>query len=166
MPDAESYPHLLRADQIKSAEAQFSHPWNPKSLLIGTHMSKAAGLQRAGVSLVRIPSGHESFVYHSHQREEEWIYIVSGRAIAEIDDKQYEMGPGDFVAFPVPSVAHHLRNPFAEDLVYLMGGERHDAEIADFPRHGKRMVRFGGDVTIYDLDAGRPFGPLEAKGQG
>jgi uncharacterized cupin superfamily protein len=162
----ESYPHLLRADQIKSAEAQFSHPWNPKSLLVGTHMSKAAGLQRAGVSLVRIPSGHESFVYHSHQREEEWVYIVSGRAIMEIDDKEYEMGPGDFVGFPVPSVAHHLRNPFDQDLVYLMGGERCDAEIADFPRLGKRMVRFGSDVTIYDIENGKPFGPLETKPQG
>jgi uncharacterized cupin superfamily protein len=162
MPDNESYPHLLRADQIKSSEATFSHPWNPKSLLIGTHMSKLGGLQRSGVSLARIPGGHESFVYHSHKREEEWVYILSGRAIAEIDGKEYEMGPGDFVAFPVPSVAHHLRNPFDEDLVYLMGGERCDAEIAEFPRHGKRMVRMGTEVTIYDIDAGKPFGPLEA----
>jgi hypothetical protein len=43
-----------------------------------------------------------------------------------------------------------------------MGGERCDAEIAEFPRHGKRMVRMGTEVTIYDIDAGKPFGPLEA----
>lgn len=58
-------------------------------------------------------------------------------------------------------MAHHLRNPFSEDLVYLMGGENRETEIADFPRLGKRMVKTGGEVTVYDLAAGKPLGPLE-----
>jgi uncharacterized cupin superfamily protein len=161
MPENESYPHLIRADQVKSAEGQFSHPWNPKSLLVGSHLSKLGGLQRTGLSLARIPAGHESCIYHAHHCEEEWVYILSGRAIAEIDDHEYEVGPGDFIAFPAPSVAHHLRNPFSEDLVYLMGGENRETEIADFPRLGKRMVKTGGEVTVYDLAAGKPLGPLE-----
>lgn len=161
MTEIAGYPHLIRADQVKAAEGQFSHPWNPKSLLVGSHLSKLGGLQRAGVSLVRIPAGHESFTYHSHHREEEWVYVLSGRAVAEIDDKSYEISAGDFLAFPTPSVAHHLRNPYEEDLVYLMGGENCDTEIADFPRHGKRMVKTPAGVTIYDLASGKPFGPLE-----
>lgn len=161
MPGNASYPHLIRAEQVKSGEGEFSHPWNPNSLMVGTHLSKAGGLQRTGVSVVRIPPGRESFTYHSHHREEEWIYILSGRAIADIDDNEYEVGAGDFIAFPAPSVAHHLRNPFGEDLVYLMGGENLDTDIADFPRLGKRMVRMKNEVTIYDLEAGKPFGPLQ-----
>jgi uncharacterized cupin superfamily protein len=161
MTETATYPHLIRADQVKAAEGQFSHPWNPKSLLVGSHLSKLGGLQRTGVSLVRIPAGHESFTYHSHHCEEEWVYILSGRAVAEIDDKEYEVGPGDFLSFPTPSVAHHLRNPYEEDLVYLMGGENLGTDIADFPRHGKRMVKTPAGVTIYDLAAGKPFGPLE-----
>lgn len=160
MPENESYPHLIRAEQVKATEGQFSHPWNPNSLMVGTHLSKAGALQRTGVSVVRIPAGRESFTYHSHHCEEEWIYILSGRAIADIDDKEYDVGPGDFIAFPAPSVAHHLRNPFDEDLVYLMGGENLDTDIADFPRLGKRMVRTAGEVSIYDLKAGKPLGPL------
>jgi uncharacterized cupin superfamily protein len=159
MPQA--YPHLIRADAIKSAASNVSHPWNPQSLLIGTHLSQLGRLKRTGVSLARMPSGRESFVYHAHQREEEWIYILVGRAMADIDGAEYELGPGDFVAFPTPSVAHHLRNPFPEELVYLMGGENRDFEVADFPRLGKRMVKLDGDVAIYDLGAGKPFGPLE-----
>jgi uncharacterized cupin superfamily protein len=31
---------------------------------------------------VSVPPGKESFVYYSHQREEEWIYVLSGRGIA------------------------------------------------------------------------------------
>lgn len=166
MPDKANYPHLIRASQVKSSEGEFSHPWNPNSLMIGAQLGKAGGLQRTGVSLARIPAGRESFTYHSHQREEEWIYILSGRAIADIDDSEYEVGPGDFIAFPTPSVAHHLRNPFGEELVYLMGGENLDAEVADFPRLGKRMVRMGKEVTIYDLASGKPFGPLEDSSTG
>jgi uncharacterized cupin superfamily protein len=157
----EPYPHLVRADQVKAAEGSFSHPWNPQSLLVGSHLSKLGGLARTGVSIVRVPAGHESFAYHAHHREEEWIYVLSGRAMADIDDAQYELGPGDFVAFPTPSVAHHLRNPFDEDLVYLMGGENLDCDVADFPRLGKRMVKLEGQAVIYELASGKPLGPLE-----
>lgn len=160
MPTDSNYPHLLRAADIKAAEGTFSHPWNPNSQLTGTHLSKAGGLQRAGVSIVRIAPGKESFAYHAHHREEEWIYVLSGRAMAEVDGGQYEIGAGDFIAFPT-KVAHHLRNPFDEDVIYLMGGENHPTEIADFPRLGKRMLKLDGDVTIYDLASGKALGPLE-----
>lgn len=154
-------PNLFRAADVKSAESSASHPWNPKSLLVGTHLSRLGGLKRAGVSLVRVPAGHESFAYHAHHHEEEWVYVLEGRGVAEIDGVEHEVGPGDFMAFPAPSVAHHLRNPFTADLVYLMGGENLDHEVADFPRHGKRMVRIGRQVTVYDLASGKPLGPLE-----
>jgi len=35
-----------------------------------------AGLTRTGVSLAPIEVGRESFVYHAHEFEEEWIYIL------------------------------------------------------------------------------------------
>jgi len=155
---ADKYAHLLRAVDIKKAESTFSHPWNPKSEIIGTHMSALAGLLRSGVSLVRIPAGKESFAYHSHHREEEWIYILSGRGVAQIDGEEYELGPGDFVAFPTPSVAHNMTNPHEQELVYMMGGENLEHEIADFPTLGKRMIRTGKSIEIYNLADGEPFG--------
>jgi uncharacterized cupin superfamily protein len=94
-------------------------------------LSRALGLKRIGVSIARIPPGKESFVYHSHQSEEEWLYILSGRGIAEIDAEEIEIGAGAFIAFPTPSVPHHLKNPFDQDLIHLMGGENHGIEIAD-----------------------------------
>ena len=154
-------PSLLRAADIAAKMARHSHPWNPKSEMTGIQLSRQTGLERSQVSLARIAPGKESFVYHTHQREEEWLYILSGTGTAEIDGGEYEVGPGDYMGFPTPSVAHHLRNTGSEDLVYLMGGEHRDAEVADFPRLGKRMVRIGDKVEVYDLDAAKPFGPLE-----
>ena len=153
---------LIKADEVAEGAASFSHPWNPNSEIVGTRLSALVGLSRIGVSRICIPAGKESFVYHSHYREEEWIYIISGRGVAEIDGEEFEVAAGDFMGFPTPSVAHHLRNPHDEDLVYLVGGENLDVEIADFPRLGKRMLRRGQDVEIYETSDARSFGPLDA----
>jgi uncharacterized cupin superfamily protein len=152
---------FLSAREISEQQATFSHPWNPNSSISGTQISRLVGLKRSGVSLAKIPPGKESFIYHAHEREEEWIYIISGRGIAEIDDEEFEVTAGDFMGFPTPSVAHHLRNPFDEELVYLMGGENLDVEIADFPRLGKRMIRREGNIEIYDISSAKSFSPLE-----
>lgn len=156
--------YLLRAADIAARSQTFSHPWNPASEMTGYQLAKSTGLKRTGVNLARIPPGKESFVYHAHWQEEEWIYILSGRGIARIDDTDYEVGPGDFMAFPTPGVAHHLRNPFETELVYLMGGEHRDVDVVDFPDHGKRMFRHPKGVEIVDSSAVRPFGPLDEEG--
>jgi uncharacterized cupin superfamily protein len=160
MSDSSPTPLLLRASDIAAQASTFSHPWNPNSSICGTQISRLVGLKRTGFSLAKLAPGKESFVYHSHQREEEWIYILSGRGMAEIDGQEFEVSAGDFMGFPTPSVAHHLRNPFEQELVYLMGGENLDAEVADFPLLGKRMVRVGGDIQIYDVSDAKPFGSL------
>lgn len=84
--------------------------------------------------------------------------MLSGKGMARIDDQEYEVTAGDFMGFPTPSVAHNMTNPFDEDLVYLMGGETKDVEIADFPDIGKRMLRRGADVEIFDAADAKPFG--------
>ncbi|MGG6295636.1 cupin domain-containing protein [Leptolyngbya sp. AN02str] len=157
----EQHPLLIRAEQILSNLHSFSHPWNPNSELAGAQLGKMVGLQRAGINFIRVPPGKESFIFHSHHREEEWIYILSGHGVAEIDDAEFEVHPGDFMGFPTPSVAHHLRNTGNEDLVYLSGGENLDIEIAEFPRLKKRMIRQEGAIDIYDFSDAKPFGPLE-----
>src|SRR5215472_17834710 len=94
--------------------------------------SRLAGLRRAHVSLGRLPPGKDSFAYHAHMIEEEWVYILSGRGLADIDGSEYEVGPGDFMSFPAPGIAHLLRNPFEDDLVYLMGGEAVPLDVLDY----------------------------------
>ena len=118
--------NIVRAADITAHAQEFSHPWNPLSQLFGTQLARSVGLKRTGVNFMRVPAGKESFVYHSHQHEEEWIYVLSGRALALIDDAEYEVNAGDFIGFPAPSVAHHLRNPGPGDLVYLVGGENRE----------------------------------------
>ena len=152
--------NIVRAADISAHAQEFSHPWNAQSQLFGTQLARSVGLKRTGVNFMRVPAGKESFVYHSHQHEEEWIYVLSGRALALIDDAEYEVSAGDFIGFPAPSVAHHLRNPGPDDLVYLVGGENREFEVADFPTLGKRMIRSGKQVDIYDSADAQPLAPL------
>ena len=152
--------NIVRAADVAAHTQQFSHPWNPASEMHGMQLARSVGLKRTGVNFIRVPPGRESYVYHSHRYEEEWMYVLSGRAIAVIDDAEYEVGPGDFMGFPTPSVAHLLRNTGTEDLVYLSGGENREFEVADFPGLGKRMVRMGNHVDIYDAEDAQPFGPI------
>lgn len=139
---------------------QFSHPFNPRSQVHGTPLARATGLARTGVNLYRVPPGHESFAYHSHHAEEEWLYILSGSAVAVVDGEEHEVGAGDFLGFPTPSVAHLLCNRGDVELVYLAGGEHRAVEVADFPTVGKRMVRVGDALAIHDLDDAEAFGPF------
>jgi uncharacterized cupin superfamily protein len=152
--------NIVRAADIAAHSQEFSHPWNPNSELHGTQLARSVGLKRTGVNFIRVPAGKESYVYHSHQCEEEWIYVLSGKALALIDDVEYEVNAGDFIGFPAPSVAHHMRNPGPADLVYLTGGENLNHDVADFPKLGKRIVRTGKQIDVYDIADAQPFGPL------
>jgi uncharacterized cupin superfamily protein len=157
---------VLRRSEIESKAQTFRHPWNPGSELHGTHLSGEAGLERTGISVAVLPPGKESFAYHAHDAEEEWVYLLEGRAVARIDGEEIELEAGDFVAFPTPSVAHQLSNPYEEPVRYLMGGESRDVEVADFPELGRRMVRLGDRIEWAPLDGFRPFAvPGSAEGE-
>lgn len=156
---------LIREAEAQSAFTTHSHPWNAKSEISGVQLGRLAGLERTGVSFARIEPGKESFAYHSHEREEEWLYILAGRGTADIDGEEHEVGAGDFIGFPTPSVAHHLRNTGDEPLLYLMGGENRDCDVATFPTLGRRMVKFSGQVEVYDLADERGMKPLGGGGK-
>ena len=145
--------HLLTASEIAgSQEFPLSHPLNPHSEVYLRRLGETVGLQRTVVTMARIPPDKESFIYHAHKGDEEWLYVISGRGRAEIGDKTFEIGPGDFMAFPIPSIGHDLKNPYDEDLVYLMGGERGRVEVAEFPTVGKHIVFAADGIYLADSD--------------
>jgi uncharacterized cupin superfamily protein len=148
---------VIRAAESAATSRGFQHPWNPSSQIHGAFLARATGLERTGVNLLRVPPGKESFTYHAHLHEEEWIYVLSGRAIVDSGGTVHELAAGDFIAFPTPSEPHILRNTSSEDVVYLTGGERAAFDVADFPRDGKRMIRIGERATVYDLAGGSAF---------
>ena len=159
---SEQKKYLLKSDEIKAMEQSFAHPWNPKSEIKGARMGLATGLERTGVNIATVPPGKESFVYHSQFTEEEWIYVLSGIGLAEIDGEEYEVEPGDFIGFPT-GVAHNMKNPGNEDLVYLVGGENNQFDIADFPKHGRVLVKMGSKIDVYEKSDAKDFWTLSKQ---
>jgi quercetin 2,3-dioxygenase len=161
-PEANAPRVLVRAGE-RGPDFPSGHPYNPRSEMHGWLLSRPAGLARIAVNAAFVPPGKESAIFHVHHREEEWMYVLSGRGVAEIGDAEHEVGPGDFLGF-APGVGHHLRNSTGEELHYLEGGEViADVEVADFPKVHRRLVRHGSRFAVYPMDAEVPFLPPEAE---
>ena len=146
-----SFP-LLKASGIADIpETVNVHQFNDKAIRHSKSLGDATGLSNIGIHLVRLQKGCESTQFHRHQCDEEFLYILSGSGIAEIGDNEYPVEAGDFMGFSQDSPAHNMRNPNDEDLVYLMGGDRNDFDICDYPRIKRRMFRVNGVKTYVDL---------------
>ncbi|MBY0566977.1 MAG: cupin domain-containing protein [Hyphomonadaceae bacterium] len=156
----ESKKPLWRASEQQAAFRPFTQKLNPNSLFRAAGLSRMAGMSRSHVTLVRLPPGKDSFAYHAHMLEEEWIYIISGRAIAEIDGKSAEVGPGDFMGFATPSVPHVLRNTFEDECTYLMGGEDRPIDVVSYPELDKRFLLMQTDKGTEFYELGEPIKPI------
>lgn len=148
---------VLRAADLEAHSIDFAHPWHPASRSRIAFLARPAGLSRTGINLVRLAPKNDSFTYHAHLHEEEWLYLLAGRAVIESGETRTELVAGDFVAFPTPQQPHQLHNESDEDVVYLTGGERPEMDVVDFPRNGRRLVRIEDRASVYDLESGEPW---------
>ena len=137
--------HLIRKAELEALpEQETRHQFNSNAIRRSRNLTGPTGMQRIGIHLVRIAPGRDSTTHHYHDADEEFLYILSGRGIAKIGHEEHEVGPGDFMGFPAPSPAHSMRNPYDDDLVYLMGGERWPVDIVHYPDLGRSLLKSHG----------------------
>ena len=153
---------LLKRKEIDAMESRrHRHQFNANAVRMTRALSDAVGMKRIGIHLVRLEPGRDSTEFHYHDSDEEFLYILSGRGIAEIGDERYEVEAGDFMGFEAPSKPHAMTNPFDEDLVYLMGGERNESDVVHYPRIERTLVKSAGRRawanwdSLHELPAGR-----------
>src|SRR5690606_19602661 len=110
--------------------------------------------------------------FHSHEREDEVFFILTGRGVLRYGDDVREVGAGDCISCPAGTKkAHQLANPFHEDLTYLAIGVHDPHEVCAYSDSGKVMVRSLGSVGVLTQApylAGEPmppkvFGLVEGK---
>jgi uncharacterized cupin superfamily protein len=56
------------------------------------------------------------------------------------------------MGFTAPSQPHTLTNPFSQDLVYLMAGERNPNDVVHYPRIRRTMIKGPGARRWVDWD--------------
>ena len=138
--DKDSPPNVVNVDDV---------PWNEQ--LEGDHWGGAckpltpaldALKGRLGVNLSRVPPGRSYCPFHTHAREDEVFFVMSGRGVLRLGDTLREVRAGDCISLPAGTgVAHQLANPFDEDLVYLGIGPNDPHEVCTYPDTGKVLVR-------------------------
>jgi uncharacterized cupin superfamily protein len=138
------FPLLTAAMIAKMDEVRRVHVLNKRAIRRGKSLGDAIGMQDMGIHLVKVAPGDASTEYHTHYCDEEFVYILSGRGVAEIGGRKVEIGPGDFMGFTAKALPHAMSNPYREDLVYLLGGTRKAIDISEYPRSRKRAYKFDG----------------------
>ena len=100
------------------------------------------GLTRQAVRLVEVAASGHSTVLHTHDRTDEWVFILAGRAVARVGEEEFEVGSEDFLGYPAGGPAHLLTA--LEPLTYLVGGQVDASDVVTYPLQRKR--RIGGRI--------------------
>src|SRR5690349_4379183 len=87
-------------------------------------LGKAAGLERMGINIQRLPPGVRSSWPHAEENEEEFVYVLDGEVDAWIDGHVFRMTRGDLAAFPAGTgISHCFINNTDREVLLLVGGE-------------------------------------------
>ena len=128
------------------------YPAPYRDLVKGRHrrrLGDAVGLRNFGVNLTRLEPGAASAQRHWHDRQDEFVYVVSGELVLVTDGGEQVLRPGMVAGFPAGVAdGHHLINRGTVDAFYLEVGDRSPGDRYDYPDI---------DMKGYDTDAGHAF---------
>lgn len=142
---------LKAADIAKMEPTRAVHSLNPNAVRLKRQLSDLTGLTQFGVHLLTLMPGHESAEYHRHLYEEEFVYVLAGTGSVTIGERASEIGPGDFIGFPRGGEAHTVQNTGDAPLELLVGGQRLEHDVCEYPRIGKRLYIAGELEDYVDL---------------
>jgi len=115
------------------------------------------GLTNFGVNLTEIVPGGMSALKHSHQTQDEFIYVLSGRPTLVLGNDEYPMQAGDCVGLPAGTgLGHHLLNRTDHVAVYLEIGDRSPGDSVEYPDDDLRAVPSAGGWQFLHKD-GKPY---------
>jgi len=115
----------------------------------------AVGLTQFGVNITRINPRSASALRHTHENEDEFIYLLEGELILHENDVETVLKAGDAAGFKAGSgIAHCLINRTDRDAVYFEVGTRAKSERVQYPDvdfvmerddNGRRFFRKSGE---------------------
>ncbi|WP_370401611.1 cupin domain-containing protein [Sulfitobacter sp. JB4-11] len=110
-------------------------------------LGDAVGLTQYGVHLERIPPGSRSSHRHWDAREEEFVYLVSGRLVL-IEEAETLLVAGDAAGWKAGQpTGHCLENRSEQDAVVLVVGTRLDEDVVHYPDHDLILHRRSNERT-------------------
>jgi uncharacterized cupin superfamily protein len=133
-------PVVVNVDGVKEVEFMEGDHWGSAWKPLTPALDAIPG--RLGANLSRVPPGRTACPFHTHAREDEVFFVLSGRGIFRYGDAVQEIRAGDCISCAAGTgVAHQLANPFDEDLIYFAVGLNDPHEVCTYPDSGKVMIR-------------------------
>ena len=127
-----------------------------RSLALGD----AGGLTQFGAKLTILGPGAMSSMRHWHERQDEFVWVVSGELVLVDDAGEATLRAGECAAFPAGVAnGHHLINRSEREARFLVVGTRTSDEVAHYPdidlryemdAHGARFTRADGSPLDED----------------
>ena len=115
------------------------------------------GLKNFGVNLTRLAPGGISALRHAHSKQDEFVYILSGRPTLHTDEGRTPLSPGMCAGFRAGTGnGHCLVNETAEDVVYLEVGDRTPGDEGTYPDDDLKASLVDGQWRFVHKD-GRPY---------
>lgn len=117
--------------------------------------SDAGGLTQYGAYVETLQPGSRSSERHWHEKEDEFLYVLSGEVTIVEDDGEHVLRPGDAACWPggTPN-AHHAVNRSRAPCSYLIVGTRLTHDVCHYPALG-RVLHTEGDGWRLVTDDGK-----------
>jgi uncharacterized cupin superfamily protein len=117
------------------------------------NLGDAAGLTQFGAHLEVLHPGGKTSVRHWHEKEDEFVYVLSGELVLDEDGTETPLRAGDAAGWPAGRpVAHRLVNRGSADATYLIVGTRAAGDVRHFPDHGVTATEEDGAATYRRAD--------------
>lgn len=119
--------------------------WKGAFGLISKELGKSVGSEQLYANLDIVPPGAHSTKYHSHSRQEEFFFILSGNGTLRLNDKELQVGTGDFFAKPAgKGITHTFYNSSSQNLLILDVGTRPEEDTCYYPDEDMYLHRMNG----------------------
>ena len=81
---------------VEKAELrEFQHPVDEGARREMRSLHGAVGLERQAVRWSRVSVGDRSTAFHTHDRTDEWVYVLAGSARVRVGDDEFEVSAGE-----------------------------------------------------------------------
>lgn len=142
---------------LNSEKLPKSFIWKDSVGLITKSLGAAAGSQKIYVNIDYVPPRSYSTKYHSHSQQEEFFMILSGSGTLRLNDQEWLVEQGDFIAKPAAQeIAHTFYNSGNESLVILDVGTNEKEDTCYYPDEDIYLQKSNDQRRIFrgkDLDS-------------
>ena len=119
-------PRVLAANQIAPYRAT-------QAGKVRQPLGELFGLQTFGVNRTSLAPGAVSALFHRHEREDEFVYVLAGELVLRYGNTEMLLTAGMCMGFAAGGVAHQLVNRSSAEAVVLEIGDRASVETIHYP---------------------------------